>query len=102
MDAKTMVVMFKNFNLHDLFLKPQTLKTIAPHRRQRSALLCQTFSRSVQEDWGRLALVTWAIVGGCRPKVCRLYKIGIRTLRVLYGHRIANFKRGLVPQERGK
>jgi hypothetical protein len=35
MDARTMLVMFKNFSLDDLFLKPHTLKTIGRTQETR-------------------------------------------------------------------
>lgn len=36
MDARAMVVMFQNFSLHDLFLKPETLKAIASTQETRT------------------------------------------------------------------
>jgi len=42
MDARTMVVTFKNCRLNGLFLNPQTLKTIASTQDTRTNSSCAT------------------------------------------------------------
>lgn len=72
--------MFKNFSLPDLLLKPETPKTIAPQRRERSARLVK-HSPEVRKNMLPLLLWLGLLLAAVAPRCSGTIRWGFLLFR---------------------